>query len=121
MAAGEFDDTLALSRFESAALVAHVDGEIIIQRPVEEVFDFVADERNEPRCNRRIVRAEKVSPGRIGLGTRFQAELETVRRTMPMTIEYTGYDRPRSLASVTRSASRPQTARSRSPQSPTGP
>lgn len=121
MAAGEFDDTLALSRFESAALVAHADGEIIIQRPVEEVFDFVADERNEPRCSRRIVRAEKVSPGRIGLGTRFQAELETVRRTMPMTIEYTGYDRPRSLASVTRSASRPQTARSRSPQSPTGP
>ena len=69
--------------------MAHVEGEIIIQRPVEQVFDFVADERNEPRYNRRMVRAEKVSPGPIGLGARFRAELETMGRTMPMTIEFT--------------------------------
>lgn len=31
--------------------MAHVEGEIIINRPVEEVFDFVADERNEPHYN----------------------------------------------------------------------
>jgi hypothetical protein len=37
--------------------VAHIEGEIIMQRPVEEVFDFVADERNEPRYNRRMVRS----------------------------------------------------------------
>jgi hypothetical protein len=29
--------------------MAHIEGEILIRRPVEEVFDFVADERNEPR------------------------------------------------------------------------
>jgi len=29
--------------------MARVEGEIIIHRPVEEMFDFVADERNEPR------------------------------------------------------------------------
>ena len=51
--------------------MAHIEGEIIIQRPVEEVFDFVADERDAPRYNRRMVRAEKVSPGAIGLGARF--------------------------------------------------
>jgi hypothetical protein len=27
--------------------MAHIAGEITIERPVEEVFDFVADERNE--------------------------------------------------------------------------
>jgi hypothetical protein len=31
--------------------MADINGEIIIHRPVEEVFDFVADERNEPRYN----------------------------------------------------------------------
>jgi hypothetical protein len=31
--------------------MARVEGEIIIHRPVPEVFDFVADERNEPRYN----------------------------------------------------------------------
>ena len=104
MAAGEIDGTLTPSRFEGAERVAHIEGEIIIRRAVEEVFDFVADERNEPRYNRRMVRAEKTSPGGIGLGTRFRAELETVGRTVPMAIEFTAYDRPRRLASVTRSA-----------------
>jgi hypothetical protein len=33
------------------------------------VFDFVADERNEPRYNPRICRAEKLSPGPVGRGT----------------------------------------------------
>ena len=103
MAAGEIDLTLMPPRFEGAALVAHIEGEIMIQRPVEEVFDFVADERNEPRYNRRMVLAEKVSPGAIGLGARFRAELETMGQTMPMNVEFTGYDRPRRLASVTRS------------------
>jgi hypothetical protein len=76
----------------------------MIQRPVEEVFDYVADERNESRYNRRMFLAEKVSPEAIGLGARFRAELETMGRTVPMRIEFTGYDRPRRLASVTRSA-----------------
>jgi hypothetical protein len=34
--------------------MVRVEGEIVINRPVEEVFDFVADERNEPRYNSRI-------------------------------------------------------------------
>ena len=84
--------------------MARVEGEIIIQRPVEEVFDSVADERNEPRYNPRMVVAELISGEPIGLGTTFRAELETGRRTMPMTIEFTGFDRPRRLASATHSS-----------------
>ncbi|MGZ6639243.1 MAG: SRPBCC family protein [Solirubrobacteraceae bacterium] len=63
--------------------MARVEGEIIINRPEEEVFDFVADERNEPRYNPRMVRAEKISEGPIGPGTRFHTELKTAARTMP--------------------------------------
>jgi uncharacterized protein YndB with AHSA1/START domain len=79
--------------------MARIDGELVINRPVHEVFDFVADERNEPRYNPRIRRAEKLSPGPIGAGTRFWAEAVTLGRTVGMTIEYTTYDRPRRLAS----------------------
>jgi hypothetical protein len=53
--------------------VARVEGEILIEKRVEDVFDFVADERNEPRFNPRMLRAEKLSPGPIGAGTRFRA------------------------------------------------
>ena len=49
--------------------MARIEGEIVINRPVEEVFDVVADERNEPRYNPRMLRAEKLSPGPVGLGS----------------------------------------------------
>ena len=84
--------------------MARVEGEIIINRPVEEVFDFVADERNEPRYNPRMVRAEKISEGQIGPGARFHTELKTAGRTMPMVVEFTDFERTRRLGSVTRSS-----------------
>ena len=79
--------------------MARIAGELVINRPVDEVFDFVADERNEPRYNPRIARAEKLSPGPIGRGTRFRAEAVILGRTVGMTIEYTAYERPRRLGS----------------------
>ena len=51
-----------------------IEGEIVTDRSVEEMFDFVADERNEPRCNPRMRRAEQLLDGPIGVGTRFRAE-----------------------------------------------
>jgi hypothetical protein len=59
---------------------------------------------NEPRYNPRMVRAEQISTGPIGLGTRFETELKTMCRTMPMTVEFTVYERPRRLGSFTRSS-----------------
>ncbi len=79
-----------------------IEGDIIIKRPVEEVFDFCADERNEPRYNPRMTRAEPTSSGPIGLGSQFRAEMRTLGRRMAMTIEWTAYERPRRLASWTR-------------------
>jgi hypothetical protein len=79
--------------------MARIDGELVIRRPVDEVFDFVADECNEPRYNPRIRRAEKLSPGPIGRKTRFHAEAVTLGRTVGMTIQYTAFERPGRLAS----------------------
>jgi uncharacterized protein YndB with AHSA1/START domain len=82
--------------------MVRIEGEIVINRPVDEVFDFVADERNEPRYNPRMLRSEKLSPGPVGLGTRFRAEMRTRPRPVVMTTECTGYQRPQRLASTTR-------------------
>lgn len=76
-----------------------VEGSIVIERPVEEVFDFVADERNEPRYNRRMRRADLLSAGGIGAGSRFRAEMAGPRRTAELLVELTGYERPRRLSS----------------------
>lgn len=81
--------------------MAHVEGQIIIHRPVDEVFDFVADERNEPRFNPQMRRAEQTSAGPIGVGTTFCAESVSRGRPVEMTITFTDYERPRRLTSST--------------------
>jgi hypothetical protein len=85
--------------------VAQVEGEIVIRRPVEVVFDFVADERNEPIYNPRMRRVERLSAGPIGRGTRFRAETTSLGRPVVMMIELTVYDPPHRLGSVTRMSS----------------
>jgi len=64
--------------------VTRIEGEIVIERPVEQVFDFVVDERNEPRYDSRLLRAEQTSTGPIGRGTRFRAETTMMGRTVGM-------------------------------------
>jgi uncharacterized protein YndB with AHSA1/START domain len=82
--------------------MAHIEGEVLIRRPVEEVFDFVADQTTEPTYNRNMVLSEKVTAGPIGVGTRFRATIRSRPRPLRMDIEYTGFDRPRLIASTTR-------------------
>lgn len=84
------------------AAAVNIAGEIVINRPIDVVFDFVADERNEPRYNPRLRRVEQTTPGPIGRGTRFCAEtIATMGRTAEMVIEYTDFKRPTRLASST--------------------
>jgi uncharacterized protein YndB with AHSA1/START domain len=78
-----------------------VEGNIVIDRPLEEVFDFVADERNEPRYNSQMTRAEKISPGPIGVGTQFHSVMTGLGGTADMTIEFTAFERPKRIAETT--------------------
>jgi len=76
-----------------------IKGEITIERHVEEVFDFVSDERNEPRYNPQMTFVEQVSDGPIGLGSRFRAVVRSGGRAVPMEIEFTAFERPSRLGS----------------------
>lgn len=81
--------------------MARIEGEVLIRRPVEDVFDFVADERTEPIFNRNMLSSEKVTDGPIGVGTRFRATIRAGRKALPMDIEYMGFDRPHLIVSST--------------------
>ncbi len=81
--------------------MTRIDGEIVIDRPVEAVFDYVADQSNEPRYNPQMVRAEKITAGPVGKGTRFRSAVASMGRTAEMLIECTGYDRPKLFATTT--------------------
>lgn len=81
--------------------MVRVNGEILINRPVEQVFYYVADLCNEPIYNPRMLQSEKITEGPIGVGTRFRATSRSGRRTTEMLIEVTEFQRPRRLGSRT--------------------
>ena len=62
------------------------------ERPAEEVFDFLADLRNESRWNPRIRQLTLVTPGRIAAGSVFRG---TYQGLGVLVTTLTEYDRPR--------------------------
>lgn len=48
-----------------------VENSVTITRPVQDVFAFVTDTRNDPQWHKDVVEATKVSDGPIGRGTTF--------------------------------------------------
>ena len=67
------------------------EAEFQIDRPLEEVFDFWADVRNENDWNPGSQRWEQTSPGSVGLGTTFKGEVQGMG---PMTMQMVEYQRP---------------------------
>jgi uncharacterized protein YndB with AHSA1/START domain len=88
------------------APTAQVEGEIVIRRPVEEVFDYVAAEQHEPTFNTRMSCVELLTPEPIGVGSRFGIEMTMMRRVFDMTVEFTAFERPRLLGSTSHSLPR---------------
>lgn len=56
----------------SQAITATV--RVVVARPVDEVFDFFADLRNEPLYNGQVGAIVKTSPGPISAGTTFEGQ-----------------------------------------------
>jgi uncharacterized protein YndB with AHSA1/START domain len=51
-----------------------------VERPVDEVFAFVAEMENEPRWHTDIVEAERLTEGEVGKGTSYRVRF----RSQPM-------------------------------------
>jgi hypothetical protein len=81
--------------------VSKIHGQIFIAQPAEAVFDFVADERNEPRYNSRMTRMVMTTPEPIHEGSRFAGSVKSRGRDLDLTLEFTEFQRPVSLRSRT--------------------
>ena len=82
--------------------MAHITGHVRIAAPLEQVFDTVADSRNEPTFNPAMTDVELLTPAPIGLGTRFLAHMGKAK--MEMVVELTEFERPHRLGSLTTSS-----------------
>lgn len=101
----ELLDTLAVAAEQAhrgycSLPMATIEGHIYIDRPPEIVFDFVSDERNEPRYNPKMTDVTMLTEEPIGSGTRYIATLESGSRMLTMTTEFTDFVRPTRLGSV---------------------
>ncbi|MGE5579445.1 MAG: SRPBCC family protein [Bacillota bacterium] len=83
--------------------MARISGEVFIRRPAEEIFDFVADERNN--YDPGIRHTELLTEEPIGVGTRFRCESVSMGRAAEMVVEITEHERPKRFASSTHLAS----------------
>lgn len=81
-------------------MTVRVDGEIFIAQPPEAVFDVVADERNEPLYNPKMIAVRLISDPPIGRGARFAATMRSRRRTFDMSTEFTEFERPTRLGVI---------------------
>ena len=79
--------------------MARVRGSIDIERPVDEVFDVVADQTREPLYNPAMTACYRVDEGPIGVGTRFVATVLTRGKPHEVEIEVTGFERPAEISS----------------------
>jgi carbon monoxide dehydrogenase subunit G len=76
--------------------MASFENTVIIQRPVEEVFAFLADFENLPKWNDAIVETTKVSPGPVGVGTTYHQTRSTPTRSQER-FQVTAFQPPRRL------------------------
>ncbi len=81
--------------------MARINGSIVINRPVAEVFDFVADEEHEPLFNHQMESAVRTTPGPLGVGSCFHAVANGVGGRTEMDITFVEFVRPSRLASRT--------------------
>ena len=71
-----------------------------IERPIEEVFDFLADGTNNPRWQRLVVRTAP-SNDAIGVGHTFSQQVRhPLGFTVPADFRVTEYERPRLLSVI---------------------
>ena len=50
----------------------NLDISTLIDRPVKDVFAFVTDSNNMPKWNSAVVSMQQITPGPVGLGTKFK-------------------------------------------------
>ena len=72
--------------------MAIVESSVVINRPVEEVFDYVVDPNNTAQWAGPVVEAKKTSDGPVGLGSTSKRVTQFLGRTMESTYEITEFE-----------------------------
>ena len=75
-----------------------VETSIIINRPVAEVFAYVADFENMPKWETDFQKVERLSPGASTIGSKFRAQLKMPGSIANSIFTLTGYEANKRIA-----------------------
>jgi len=84
---------------------------IVINRPLEEVFSFLSNLENNMKWRSGMIKAEKVSEGPIGVGTTYRVINNFFGRRAEGQAEVTEYELNRKYATMNKSGLRIKTQR----------
>jgi len=70
----------------------NLDFGTLIDKPVKDVFAFVADPNNMSKWNSAVVSLEQVTPGEVGVGTKFKSVGEMMGRRIEGEMQITAYE-----------------------------
>ena len=72
----------------------HVERSTTIDRPIEEVFEYVSTPENDPTWVSASLRHERTTPGPMRVGTATEEDVKFLGRTATYTWEVTEYEPP---------------------------
>jgi uncharacterized protein YndB with AHSA1/START domain len=70
------------------------EGTTVIDRPIEEVFGFLADGTNDPKFSPRVQEIAKTTDGPPGVGTVYESTVKDAGMTTKRQFELTAFDAP---------------------------
>jgi uncharacterized protein YndB with AHSA1/START domain len=72
--------------------MARIEINLVINRPVEEVFAFVSNSENLPRWRSTSLEVKKTSDGPLGVGSTFRGRFTFLGRQFDGNVVVTGYE-----------------------------
>jgi uncharacterized protein YndB with AHSA1/START domain len=76
---------------------------VVIDRPIDEVFAFLADGENDPKFSPRVQQIRKTTDGPPGVGTRYASTVKDAGMTTQREFELTEFEQPNRIRWTERS------------------
>ena len=70
----------------------NLDFGTLVDKPIKEVFAFVANPNNMSKWNSAVVSLEQITPGEVGAGTKFKSVGEMMGRRIEGEMQITAYE-----------------------------
>jgi hypothetical protein len=78
-------------------------GSAVIDRPISEVFGFLADGTNDPKFSPRVQEIQQTTDGPVGVGTVFESKVKDAGMTTSRKFELTAFEAPTKIRWTERS------------------